>query len=157
MQSVHPSSRDCFTVSKRLAVLDGNTPSAWHRKKARPHKGNKHQSINTLVLLWGESCRWPFLPMTLLFNREGGGSVFRPTQASLSFTQMLQECFFSFVSLWCLFTPLGCLKASRQISSSSLQIWQTRECKLPNPQTHKRGDFNNYSRSVSEEQQACSC
>ena len=28
MQSAHPSSRDCFTVSTALAGLDGNTASA---------------------------------------------------------------------------------------------------------------------------------
>ena len=137
------------------------------QKQCRPHRGNKHRSINTLVLLRGESCRWPSLPVTLLFIRRrecvcacvcvwGGSCVCRSTQASPSFTHMLQECFFSFVSLWCLFTPLGCLKASGQISSSPLQIWQTMGCKVPNPRTHKRRALGNLSTSVSEEQQACS-
>lgn len=72
MQSAHPSSRSCFTVSTGLAGLDGNTPSAWHTKQGRPHRGNKQRSINTLVLLRGESCRWPSLPVNLLFNRRGG-------------------------------------------------------------------------------------
>lgn len=39
------------------------------QKQCRPHRGNKHRSINTLVLLRGESCRWPSLPVTLLFIR----------------------------------------------------------------------------------------
>lgn len=155
MQSAHPSSWDCFTVSTGLAGLDVNTRSTWHKKQDRPHRGNKHQSINTVVLLWGESCCWPSLPMTLLSNRRWGVRGFC-LQTHPAKPRCCRNVFFSFVSPWCLFTPHGCLKACWQISSSPLQIWQTMGNKLPNPQTHKRRGFSNLSRSVNEVQQACS-
>lgn len=51
--------------------MDGNTPSAWHTKPGRPHWGNKHWSINTLVLLWGESSAEPPHPDSPFKQEEG--------------------------------------------------------------------------------------
>lgn len=156
MQSAHPSSRDCYTVSKRRAGLDGNTPSDWNTKQGRPHKGNKHRSINTVVLLWGESCRWPSLPMTLLFNREGGlcfqthpgRPILHPDAAGM----FLLFC----VSLVFVYTSR--LPQSKQtdllISITNLTNKGMQAAKPTD--VHKMKGFSNLSRSVSEELQACS-